>query len=253
MLACGTDGAPLDGLTSARLARDGERPSPIRHMCSGQHAAALLLSRLRGWPLETYWQDDHPAQIEARLAVARCFGVAPDRLASAIDGCGIPTFGLRLKEVARAYAFLANPAALPMSDPRASVAPSLSVVRDSMVANPELVAGTRDRLDTSLMKAVPDEIVSKGGQEGLRAIAILPAPGRRRATGLVVKIEDGGGHERASWAATVEAMAQAGVLDGQPLRMLARYHRPSILDPHGRQAAEAVAEFELAPVGELSG
>ena len=35
--------------------------------------------------------------------------------------------------------------------------------------------------------------------------------------------------------------------------MLARYHRPTILDPHGRVGAEAIAEFELAPVGELIG
>jgi len=34
--------------------------------------------------------------------------------------------------------------------------------------------------------------------------------------------------------------------------MLARYHRPVSLDPHGRAAAEAIPEFELAPVGELT-
>ena len=33
--------------------------------------------------------------------------------------------------------------------------------------------------------------------------------------------------------------------------MLARYHRPGRLDPHGRVGAEAIADFELAPVGEL--
>ena len=43
------------------------------------------------------------------------------------------------------------------------------------------------------------------------------------------------------------------MLDGGALRALARYHRPTILDPHGRVGAEAVAEFELAPVGELIG
>jgi hypothetical protein len=43
------------------------------------------------------------------------------------------------------------------------------------------------------------------------------------------------------------------VLDGQALRVLARYHRPTILDPHGRVGAESIAEFELAPVGELIG
>ena len=260
VLACGAEGMPLDSLTAARLARDGERPSSIRHMCSGQHAAAILLSRMRAWPLETYWKEDHPAQLESRLAVARCFGTTPDRLPAAIDDCGVPTFAVALREVARTYAYLADPAALPASDPRATVAPSLQVIRDAMLDNPELVAGTRERLDTSLMKGLPGAVLSKGGQEGLRAISILPralvkisgsASGKRRATGLVVKIEDGSGHQRASWAATVEALAQAGVLDGQPLRMLSRYHRPEVLDPHGRTVAEAIAEFELAPVGEL--
>ena len=48
---------------------------------------------------------------------------------------------------------------------------------------------------------------------------------------------------RAAW--------QIGVLGGQPLRVLARYQRPSASDPHGRVVAEAIADFELAPVGEL--
>ena len=73
------------------------------------------------------------------------------------------------------------------------------------------------------------------------------------ASGMAVKIEDGDGYDRGTWAASVEALRQAGVLDGQALRVLARYHRPTILDPHGRVGAEAIAEFELAPVGELIG
>ena len=59
--------------------------------------------------------------------------------------------------------------------------------------------------------------------------------------------------ERAGWAAAVEALTQAGVLDGQPLRLLGRYQRPAVLDPHGRTVAEAIAEFTLAPIGELIG
>ena len=70
---------------------------------------------------------------------------------------------------------------------------------------------------------------------------------------MAVKIEDGDGYDRGTWAASVEALRQAGVLDGPALRVLARYHRPPILDPHGRVGAEAIAEFELAPVGELIG
>ncbi len=256
LLACGTEGMPLDPLTAARLARDGERPGPIRHMCSGQHAVFLLLCRLADWDPTEYWLDAHPAQLAYRSVVARAFGTTPDRLQTAIDGCGVPTYAFQLREVARAYAFLADPLAMPADDPRASVAPALAGVRDAMLANPDMVGGRHDRLDTSLMKALPGRIVSKAGMEALRGLAILP--GQRNevtdegASGLAIKIEDGDGYDRGTWAASVEALRQAGVLDGQALRSLARYHRPVSRDPHGRVGGEAVAEFVLAPVGELS-
>jgi L-asparaginase II len=256
-LACGTEGMPLDALTAARLARDGERPGEIRHMCSGQHSVFLLLSKLNGWSTDDYWQEDHPAQVTYREAVAKAFATSPSKLRLGIDGCGVPTYAFALREVARAYAFLANPEAVKSDDPRAGIAASTARVRDAMLAYPELVAGTRDRLDTSVMKALPGRIVSKGGMEALRGLAILPGPrargGSAGASGMAIKIEDGDGYERGTWAASVESLAQAGVLDGQPLRMLARYHRPITPDPHGRPAAEAIPSFELAPVGELLG
>jgi L-asparaginase II len=254
LLACGTEGMPLDALTAARLARDGERPSPIRHMCSGQHSVFILLSRLGNWPLETYWQETHPAHVAYRDAVARAFGVRPDAMRTAIDGCGVLTYAFPLREVARAYALLAEPGAAAVDDPRRALAPALTIVRDAMLEHPEQVGGSRERLDTSAMKALPGRIVSKGGMEALRAIAILRGPragGPAGSTGMAIKIDDGDGRDRASWAVTVEALRQGGVLDGQPLRMLARYHRPVKLDPHGRVGAEAIVDFDLAPVGEL--
>jgi L-asparaginase II len=255
ILTCGTEGMPLDTLTAARLARDGERPGPLRHMCSGQHSALVLLAKLGDWELETYWQDEHPAHAAYRDAVADAFAVRPDRLVTGIDACGVLTYAFPLQAVARAYAMLADPEAVPASDPRSALARHLLLIRDAMLAHPELVAGSRERLDTSLMKAVPGRIVSKAGMEGLRGVGIMG--GARNAgspaSGLAVKIEDGGGFDRAAWAATVEALRQTGVLQGQALRVLARYHRPQLLDPHGRPAGEAVPSFDLAPVGELTG
>ena len=255
-LACGTDGSPLDEVTAARLARDGERPSQLRHMCSGQHSAMILTAKLGGWQLETYWQPDHPAHVAFRQAIADAFSVPYEAMTAGIDGCGIETYAFTLREIARAYALLADPSAVSARDPRAALAPHLIRIRDAMAKHPDLVAGTRDRLDTSLMKAVPGRLVSKGGMEALRGVAILPGPRGAStvdaaATGLALKIEDGDGYERGTWAATVEALRQVGVLDGQPLRILARYQRPATLDPHGRVGAEAVAEFDLTPVGEL--
>jgi L-asparaginase II len=256
-LACGTEGMPLDALTAARLARDGERPGEIRHMCSGQHTVFLLLCKLHGWPTDDYWLEDHPAQVTYREAVSKAFGTSPTKLRLGIDGCGVPTYAFPLREVARAYAFLANPESVKSDDPRAGIAASIARVRDAMLAFPELVAGNRDRLDTSIMKALPGRIVSKGGMEALRGLAILPGPrargGSAGASGMAIKIEDGDGYDRGTWAASVESLAQAGVLEGQPLRVLGRYHKPITPDPHGRPAAEAIPSFELAPVGELLG
>jgi L-asparaginase II len=254
VLACGTAGSPGDELTAARLARDGERPSAMRHMCSGNHTVLILLAKLGDWPLETYWQAEHPAHVAFSEAVAAAYGVSPDRLVTGLDGCGILTYAFPLREIARAFAILADPSALPADDPRTALADHLLEVRDAMRIHPELVAGTRDRLDTSLMKAADGQVVSKSGMESLRGIGILPgARANGRASGMALKIEDGDENGRATHAATVEALRQAGVLEGQQLRVLARYHRPLETDPHGRTTAEAVPEFELAPVGELIG
>ena len=113
VLACGNEGMPLDALTAARLARDGERAGPIRHMCSGQHSAMILLARLQGWSLEDYWQPEHPSQVAFRAAVAAVFQTTPDRLVERDRRLRHPDVRVPLAEVARAYAFLADPAAVP--------------------------------------------------------------------------------------------------------------------------------------------
>jgi L-asparaginase II len=252
LLACGSQGAPLDALTAARLARDGERAGAIRHMCSGYHAAMLLLARLGDWSLEDYWTPSHPVQVAARTVVGRLLGIDPGQLRTAIDNCGVETFGVPLAAVARAFALLADPDRIAADDPRRGLAPALRSIRDAMAAHPELVGGTRDRLDTALMKAVPRGLVAKGGAEGLRGVAVLGgATTGAAAAGLAITIEDGSGHDRASWAVSIEALRLAGVLEGPALRALARYHRPVELDPHGRVAAETIAGFDLVPVGEL--
>ncbi len=252
LLGCGSEAVPLDALTAARLSRDGEKPGPVRHMCSGQHASMLLLCKMNDWSPAEYWGLDHPVQQLYSATIARAFGTTTALLLTSVDACGLPTYAFPLREVARAFAFLADPAGIPESDPRRGMADSLARIRDAMIANPDLVAGTRDRLDTSVMKALPGRIVVKGGAEGLRGFALLPGgAGRAAASGVALKIEDGGGFDRATSAASVETLRQVGALDPAAVRALARYHRPKALDPRGELVAEAVAEFDLAPVGEL--
>jgi L-asparaginase II len=253
LLACGTDDAPLDALTAARLARDGEQAGPVRHNCSGQHASSILLSRYSGWTLADYWRPEHPSQVAARTAVGRCFGIQPEALRTAVDRCGILTYAVPLVEVARAYALLADPERVAGSSARSRVVPPLTRIRDAMLAWPEMVAGTRERVDTAVMKALPGRLISKGGAEGLRGLALLA--GSRgdgtEAAGMAITIEDGDGSDRAGRAVAVEALEQVEVLSTQLVRQLGAYHRPIERDPRGAPCSEALPEFELAPISEL--
>ena len=251
LLACGSRGAPLDPATAARLARDGEDPGAIRHNCSGFHAASLLLSRHAGWTLEDYWRPEHQSQVALRAAVAAAFGVAPKELRTGGDDCGVQTYVFPLVDVARAFGFLADPGS-DANPGRSRIATHMARIRDAMLAAPEMVGGTRDVLDTMLMRRKPGRLVVKGGAESLRGVGILPGGLRGGgAGGMAVKIEDGDGFSRANRPVTIEALSQLGLLDEADLRALAAQHRPVSRDPQRRVVAETVVGFELAPISEL--
>jgi L-asparaginase II len=252
LLACGTDGAPLDELTRARLARDGETPGAIRHMCSGFHVASILVARQGGWSLDDYWRPEHPSQAAARSAVARCFGVLPDDLVTAGDDCGVQTYAFSLFEVARAYALLADPRGAARDAAQAALVEPLTRVRDAMLAAPDLVGGARDSLTTGLMKAGAGRIVSKSGAESLEGVGLVPSGGSDVVSGgLAAKIDDGDGRGRALGPVVISALAQIGVLDERAQRSLSAHARPILRDAHGDAVAQAMPVFELAPLGEL--
>lgn len=253
MLACGTAGMPLDQVTATRLARDGEAPGPIRHMCSGFHAASILLSRYSDWSLEDYDRPDHPSQMVSRAAVARAFGQRPGALRTAVDDCGLATFAFPLVEIARAFALLADPTGVAPDPARSAMAPALTRIRDAMMASPEMVGGTGQVLDTRLMRAKSGRLVAKSGAEGLRGVGLLP--GARGAesgvAGMALRIEDGDGFARAARAVTVEALRQLGALSDQELRALATHHQPEARSAKGTVVARTMPRFVLAPISEL--
>lgn len=251
LLQCGTGGVPADDLTAARLARDGETPGPIRHGCSGFHAASILMSAYAGWPLEGYADPRHPSQVAVLETVARLFGRKADTLKTAPDNCGVLTYEVTLLELARAYLMLADPQGPSVDGARAESAPALKRVRDAMMGAPDMVGGTYDSLDTELMRRRPGGLVAKAGADGMRAMGLVARDGAE-ASGIALKIEDGDMSRRATKAVSVEALAQVGVLDDRDLRVLAGYHHPTVLSPAGEEAATALPRFELVTPDESS-
>ena len=201
VLACGTH-RPFDRETAERLIRDGEPPSPLRHNCSGKHAGMALHAKAAGWPVETYWQPDHPVQQLALDTVAALTDVPRDKIALATDGCGVVTFGIPLRGLALGFARLADPSGV--ADADAARGAGADSRRDDGPSR----AGRRRAATAStptLMRAAPGDLVSKGGAEGVQAVAILAGEPR----GLAIKVEDGDAVHRARSASTVAALPSA--------------------------------------------
>ncbi|MCV0402375.1 MAG: asparaginase [Chloroflexi bacterium] len=235
--------APFDRETANRLVRDGEAPTALRGNCSGKHAAMVLFAKASGWPIDTYLEPGHPVQRMALEAVSALTDVPVEEIITATDGCGAVTFGMPLRGLALAFARFADPAAI--ADP--PLRGALTRIRDAMIAHPELVAGTRRRVDTAVMRASNGTVVAKGGAEGVGAMGILRhAPGRWSPAGIALTIEDGGAAPRAVNVATCAALEQAGVLDGAQVASLDEYAHPVIVDPDGAPSGNVRAAFRLA-------
>jgi L-asparaginase II len=242
VLACGMH-APYDAETAQRLIRDREPLTPLRHNCSGKHAGMALHAKAAGWPIEAYWQPDHPIQQLALETVAVVGGVARSDIATATDGCGVVSFGLPLRDLALAFARLADPAGV--DDP--PLRKALERIRDAMMAHPELVGGDRRRFDTDLMRTVPGRVVSKAGAEGVRAVGVLANASAAAPFGLALKVEDGDLGRRAGDVVASATLARMGVLDADSLARLSQHAAPRILDPRGEVTGEVRPVAELAP------
>ena len=223
---------PLHEPTAAAMRARGEAPRAIHDNCSGKHAGMLALARLHGWDHTTYRGFDHPVQQRIRQALAIVTDQADAAAVYGIDGCGVPTYHLRLQDLAVAFARLGAPGTLPAPWREAA-----ATVTGAMIAFPEMVAGT-DRLDAVLMGVAGGRLVSKGGGE-----AVIAAAAPRRGLGIAAKIEDGG--SRAIGPVIVEALRQLGILNADDVRVLARLHHPPVLDRQGHQVGEIVPTLEL--------
>jgi L-asparaginase II len=147
----------------------GPEPTRLEHNCSGKHAAMLLLCRERGWPIAGYRLASHPCQQAMLDEISRATDVELDSMPTAVDGCGVVTYGLTLERMAHAFSRLEG-----LDGGRRAA--------DAMRANPDLIRGP-GAADTEIMR-LRDGWVAKGGAEGLLCAA-------RDGLGIALKVEDG--------------------------------------------------------------
>jgi L-asparaginase II len=186
---------PLYASAAAELARSGEEPKPIHGNCSGKHAGMLALCVHMGWETASYRDPDHPLQLWILEIVARVCGLERDEILLGGDGCGVPAFGMPLKNLATGFARLGTGESLPDD-----LAGAAERVREVMQKHPYIVAGT-ERFDTAVMRGT--DLVSKSGAEAMFCA------GSPKGWGLALKISDGA--SRAVRPAALAALARRGV------------------------------------------
>ncbi|HEV7809134.1 MAG TPA: asparaginase [Candidatus Limnocylindrales bacterium] len=220
---------PSDEATKRRLECEGEEPSAIRQMCSGEHAGMLSIAVHGGWPVEGYGKPDHQVQVAIRQMVDRVFA-DDEAIESATDACGVPTFRVPLHTIARAFGWMARPERLP--DELADLRESWVRVRDGILDHPERISGP-GQLDTELT-ATDRAFIAKEGAEGLLGIGSVAT-----GLGVAVSIEDGDPSRRATSVATISALSQLGLLDSDVEGRLRDAHWAPIRDSQGNEVGIA--------------
>ena len=204
-LQCGVHW-PSDKTTAQEMRQRGEQPTPYRHNCSGKHSGMLAQAKLRGLPLETYLDPEHPVQQAIRQTMAEMSNLSPEELTIGIDGCSAPVFALPLHNFALAVARLCDPAELTPERQEAC-----RKITHAMMSFPEMVAGP-GRLDTILMQAMAGKVVAKGGAEGYQMVGLLPGalqPGSP-GIGIAIKLSDGDLSRRATHALVTAILSAFG-------------------------------------------
>lgn len=202
------------------------------HNCSGKHAGFIAYCVQHGLDLETYIDPAHPLQQQIRQAVAQAVDMAPDAMPMGIDGCSAPNFAMPLSKLALGYARLAA------ADEKATpFAESFALLRDAMVAHPDMVSGTA-RSDLAFMQAGGGDWVTKVGADGVQVVA-----SRARGQAFAIKISDG--DKPALFAATVAVLEALGWLDNAQRQSLAPWRAAELKNARGSVVGAREPVFSL--------
>ncbi|MFY7961551.1 MAG: asparaginase [Elsteraceae bacterium] len=228
-LECGAH-MPSDEAHANQMIRAGEIPTALHNNCSGKHSGMLTHAVHCGDAPKGYVGIDHPTQRRVTRAVMEMCDVsgAPPH---GVDGCGIPTFAIPLRNLALGMARLVDTGGLPTDRAKAAAR-----VVAGMAAAPEMVSGTNEFV-TRAMEIAGEKAVVKTGAEGVFTGAL-----RRKGLGFALKAEDGAG--RAAELAAAALLKRFADLDDAQITALDRFLEPRIFNRAGLEVGRMRPHFQ---------
>lgn len=202
----------------------------IEHTCSGKHGGMLALCRYYGWDHHNYLDFNHPVQELMFAKISELSSYRQDDMTLGIDGCGTPIFALPLRNIAWAWAKLANPSSLELG-----LRTAIEKVTNAMITHPHLIAGT-NRFDTELMKGfIKKRLIAKSGADAIYCFGIP-----EKGWGCAVKLEAGSGGSLP--VIILAILAQLGYSGEDEL--VAKYQSLIIKNHQGNQVGKIVSTLD---------
>ncbi|KXH84071.1 asparaginase [Sporosarcina sp. HYO08] len=230
-LQCGTH-PPRWQEAYEKLMREGKEVTPEFNNCSGKHSGMLATAKFMQESLQDYYKIEHPVQQRVIEVISDIAQVPADEIKIGVDGCGLPVHGIPLKNLALAFARMANPISFPEKRKKA-----IEKVTESMMAAPEMVGGT-DRFCTDLMKCANGQLFGKAGAEGVYCIG-----DKETGIGIAIKVEDGNG--RAASPVAMEVLKQLNLLNENQLQNLENHHYPKLTNARQEVIGQLSPNFSL--------
>ena len=230
-LQCGTHD-PLGIDAAKELTLKGQAPNSLHCNCSGKHLGQIAATKVKGVPLEDYYKLDGGIQAEIQDIIMKFSGVEETQIKLGIDGCGIPVYGLPLRNMALAYANLCNENFMD-----GKYIKSQNYVISAMTVHPEMIGG-KGRFDTELMSHFGDRLIGKFGDEGVYCVGLIG-----KGIGIALKIEDG--HTRAVGPVILETLRQLEIIKSEEIDSLKDLWNPPIKNHRGEIVGEIRASFQL--------
>lgn len=224
-LQCGAH-RPFHVPTAKKLDREGKKAGPLRNSCAGKHAGMLATCVFKGWPVETYMEPTHPLQQWVLEKVSDFTGVSRGRIRICIDGCGLPTFQVPLRNLALSFARMTR-----------KKGSSISRLMDCARKYPEMIAG-ENRICTDLIKTTHGKVFGKIGGEAVYGISLF-----EKGWGIGIKIEDGS--LRGLTPSVIEVLGKLAVLTETELSFLDAYHHPKVINYRKEAVGRVRPAFDL--------
>jgi L-asparaginase II len=216
-LLCGK-ARPLKEEVAFEYAGQGISPQKILSDCSGKHSGMLATCKLKGYPLDSYIDPNHPLQQEILQIMSDICAYPKAEIQIGIDGCSVPVFGMPVYNMALGFARFANPTYLPEQYRTAA-----GRIFNAMITYPEMVAGT-EGFCTELMQATNGRLIGKIGAQGVYCIGI-----KEPQLGIAFKIEDG--MLGMASVAAMHVLTELDLLSEAEYAALAKFHiKPSLND-----------------------